>query len=150
MAGYSKRTLVEKLGIRPEDRISLLAVPASVQPLLAQLPPGVKVARRVQAGRDFVLLFVRRRAELERRLGPVVDALEVDGSLWVSWPKKTSGLESDLSFDQVQAAGLSAGLVDVKICAVDEQWSGLRFVYRRDDREAVRRRRAAAGRVRNP
>jgi hypothetical protein len=144
-AGYSPRSLIEKLGLREGVQACLLSVPATVEPLLAPLPEGVRVARRLQGSRDFILLFVSSTGELERRLPRAYELLDPDGMLWIAWPKKSSGLATDLSFDLVQGAGLATGLVDVKVCAVDEQWSGLKFMVRKADRQELRRRRGAAG-----
>jgi hypothetical protein len=137
MAGYSQRPLIAKLGIQPGARLALVGAPAGYERLLGELPPGA-VARARPSGRlDFIQLFVRRRVDLERRLPRLAAALEVDGALWVSWPKKASGVATDLTEDVVRRVALAHRLVDVKVCAVDAVWSGLKLVYRLAERAAV-------------
>jgi hypothetical protein len=137
MAGYSQRPLIAKLGIKPGARLALVGAPAGYERLLGELPAGA-VARARPSGRlDFIQLFVRRRVDLERRLPRLAAALEVDGALWVSWPKKASGVATDLTEDVVRRVALAHRLVDVKVCAVDAVWSGLKLVYRLAERAAV-------------
>jgi hypothetical protein len=137
MAGYSQRPLIAKLGIQPGARLALVGAPAGYERLLGELPAGA-VARARPSGRlDFIQLFVRRRVDLERRLPRLAAALEVDGALWVSWPKKASGVATDLTEDVVRRVALAHRLVDVKVCAVDAVWSGLKLVYRLAERAAV-------------
>lgn len=133
-AGYSGTPLAKKLGLKPASRAALVGAPPGFERTLAPLPEGVKLLARVGRGLDVVLFFARSRAELERRLPRLATAIAPAGGLWVAWPKKASGVATDLDFDAVQSAGLALGLVDNKICAVDETWSGLRFVVRRADR----------------
>ena len=102
--------------------------------MLGPLPTGAQLRTGARGRCDVVVFFVTRRAELARRFPSFVRALEPDGGLWVAWPKKTSGVATDLAFDAVQGAGLDAGLVDNKVCAIDATWSGLRFVRRVADR----------------
>jgi hypothetical protein len=134
-AGYSKRPLREKLGIAPGQRACLLGAPPGYVEML-ELPPGCAPHARLRGRYDFIQYFARSAAELRRRLPALREALEPDGMLWLSWPKKTSGVASDLDDGVVRREGLAAGLVDVKVCAVDEVWSGLRFVFRQADRPA--------------
>jgi hypothetical protein len=131
-AGYSGTPLADKLGIKPGSRLQFVDAPASLPALLGPLPAG---ARAVERGTlDFAMLFVKSGSELEKRFAKLRDRLETNGSLWVSWPKKASGVSTDLTENVVREVGLAAGLVDVKVCAVDETWSGLKFVRRLKDR----------------
>jgi hypothetical protein len=133
-AGYSGTPLAGKLGIKPEARIGLVAAPAGFERALGELPQGVCVRRRLQGTFDVIVAFCTRRAVLERRLPAWRGALASDGGLWLAWPKRTSGVATDLGEALVRELGLGAGLVDNKVCAIDATWSGLRFVYRRTDR----------------
>lgn len=133
-AGYSGKPLVRKLGIEPGTRMALVGAPDGVDDLLAELPAGVTVSRRLRGPRDLIVAFFIRRAELERHLPALRDALEPDGGLWIAWPKRSSGTTTDVTERDVRELGLAAGLVDNKICAIDHTWSGLRFVYRLADR----------------
>jgi len=132
--GYSGTPLPRKLGIREGSRVAVVSAPDTFTRVLGPLPTGVQLRTGARGRCDVVVFFVTRRAELARRLPSFVRALEADGGLWVAWPKKTSGVATDLAFDAVQAVGLDAGLVDNKICAIDATWSGLRFVRRVSDR----------------
>jgi hypothetical protein len=133
MAGYSGTPLPEKLGIKPGHRIGLLSAPPGFE--LEGLPEGVRLIRRAQGSFDVIVFFTRRRAELVRRLSRLAELLVANGGLWIGWPKKSSGVATDLDFNEVQGLGLGIGLVDNKICAIDETRSGLRFVYRLKDRK---------------
>jgi hypothetical protein len=99
-----------------------------------ELPPGVAVTTRLSGRRDVIVAFFTGRAALERRLPALARALEPAGGLWLAWPKRGSGVDTDLGERGVRELGLAAGLVDNKVCAIDERWSGLRFVYRLRDR----------------
>jgi hypothetical protein len=136
-AGYSGTPLVRKLGIKPETRLALIGAPDGFDATLGELPPGVDVRRRL-GGRPFdvIVAFFGRQVELERRLGALVGALDSAGGLWIAWPKRASGVRSDVTENVVRDLGLAAGLVDNKVCAVDQVWSGLRLVYRLRDRPA--------------
>ena len=136
-AGYSGTPLPRKLGIKPEMRVALVAAPAGFAEVLGELPPGATVHRRLGGTFDVIVAFVTRRAGLERGLPRWRAGLQADGGLWLAWPKRTSGMATDLGEADVRALGLAAGLVDNKVCAIDATWSGLRFVYRRADRPAV-------------
>ncbi len=131
-AGYSGTPLPKKLGIKPGHRVGLISAPAGFE--LADLPENVRLIRRAQGRFDVMVFFTRRAAELARRLPKLEALLEPAGGLWIGWPKKSSGVATDLTFEVVQRAGLDLGLVDNKICAIDATWSGLRFVYRLRDR----------------
>jgi hypothetical protein len=133
-AGYSGTPLVKKLGIKPGMRARFVSPPDDYDRTLGALPADVTVVRATRGALDFVHLFVKTTADLERRLPPAKAALARDGMVWISWPKKASGVRTDLTGDVVRSAGLASGLVDVKVCAVDDTWSGLKFVYRKKDR----------------
>jgi len=133
-AGYSGTPLPRKLGIKPEARVGLVSAPEGFDTVLGALPPGVSVRRRLQGRFDVVVAFFVSRAQLERRLPDCRDALDKTGGLWVAWPKRSSGVVTDLGEGAVRELGLAAGLVDNKVCAIDATWSGLRFVYRLADR----------------
>jgi hypothetical protein len=135
-AGYSGTPLPRKLGIKPEARVGLIGAPHAFDEVLGELPPGVTVHRRLQGGFDVLVIFVQKRSELERRLPALKQALNQAGGLWVAWPKRSSGVATDLGDAAVRELGLASGLVDNKVCAIDATWSGLRFVYRLSDRTA--------------
>jgi len=150
MAGYSGTPLPRKLGLKPGQRVSLAAAPPGFVRSLGPLPEGaVRVARGPV---DLAVVFVRSRGTLATALPEARDRLDPDGALWVSWPKRSSGVETDLTEGVVRDLAFEAGLVDVKVCAVDEIWSGLKLVFRRADRNRVRTTRAgpAAGPTRRP
>lgn len=134
--GYSATPLPRKLGIKPESRILLDAAPAGFR--LEPLPPGATVVRADRrpggAPYDVVLSFCAQRARLARRFVPLTRRLTSSGALWACWPKRASGVPTDLDENAVREFGLATGLVDVKVCAVDEVWSGLKFVVRLRDR----------------
>lgn len=135
MAGYSGTPLIKKLGIKEEFSIALVGAPKGFLKELGILPKNVKVTTATTTPLDLILLFVRSKSDLEKRFSLLAANLSANGMFWVAWPKKSSGVVTDLSFDVVQRVGLAAGLVDVKICAVNEIWSGLKFVYRLKDRK---------------
>lgn len=134
MAGYSKRSLAEKLGIKPGLRIALVAAPRGYRRLLDPLPTGVRFTTRAVGALPMIHCFTTSRADLARRLPALTRALATDGALWVSWPKGSSGVRTDVTENVVRALALDAGLVDVKVCAVDDVWSGLKLVRRLVDR----------------
>jgi hypothetical protein len=134
-AGYSGRPLAQKLGIRRGDVLSLLNAPDGYDDLLGGLPDGVTVVRELKGEPDFIQLFATRRADLEREFPRLEGSLRPGGMMWVSWPKATSGLDTDLSDGVVREVGLKNGMVDVKVCAVDGSWSALKFVRRLKDRK---------------
>ncbi len=133
-AGYSGTPLPRKLGIKPEARLGLVGAPDGFDQVLGELPPGVSVRRRLQGSLDVIIAFFVARSELERRLPACKNALTPAGGLWVAWPKRSSGVATDLGEGAVRELGLATGLVDNKVCAIDATWSGLRFVYRLADR----------------
>ena len=131
-AGYSGTPLARKLGLRAGMRVAWQGAPEGFGALLGDLP-GVRVlARPAASGMDVVVLFVTARAELERGVGRLRDAIAPDGMLWVAWPKRASGVPSDVTEDVVREVALPTGLVDVKVCAIDATWSGLKLVVRRE------------------
>ena len=134
MAGYSGTPLVTKLGIKPGTAIALLGAPDGFDDLLIGMPEGVAVRRRTQGALDLVVTFQVDRSMLEKRLPTILRALRRDGSIWVAWPKKASKVRTDITEDTVREVVLPIGLVDVKVCAIDETWSGLKVVWRRENR----------------
>jgi len=135
MAGYSKRSLVDKLGIKQGYRVAFLGAPANYAATLGSMPPDVKTSKVLRGETDFVHFFTKSRNELKQKFPVLKSSLAQKGMLWISWPKGSSGVATDLNEDVVREIGLAHGLVDVKVCAVDEIWSGLKFVYRLKDRK---------------
>jgi hypothetical protein len=135
MAGYSGTPLVKKLGIKPGHRVALLDAPDGFAAALEGLPEDVAPQADLRGEPlDMILLFAPKRADLERGFARAARRLTPAGGLWVAWPKKASGVPTDLTETVVQTIGLDAGLVDNKVCAIDDVWAGLRFVIRRHDR----------------
>jgi hypothetical protein len=134
MAGYSATPLLKKLGIKENARLRFENAPGSVIAELGPLPGGATVVNNNEQELDLVLLFTTSRDELEARFGRLAGQLKPNGMLWISWPKKASKMATDLNENRVRETGLAAGLVDVKVCAIDETWSGLKFVRRVKDR----------------
>lgn len=134
MAGYSGRSLVEKLGIKPRTRIAIVNPPRGFPVTLGKVPPGVTVVAQARGVLPFILFFVVSRDILEARLPALLKALEPAGALWISWPKKASGVATDITEDVVRAVALPTGLVDVKVAAIDDIWSGLKLVRRLKNR----------------
>ena len=135
-AGYSGTPLSRKLGIKEGHRVALLNAPNHVEALLAPLPSGVRIVHSLRGpgAFDVLLVFVRDGKELRRGFSRAAPRMKVAGGLWMSWPKASSVLATELREGEVRAQGLKQGLVDNKICAVDEDWSSLRFVVRLRDR----------------
>ncbi|MDQ2855505.1 MAG: DUF3052 domain-containing protein [Acidobacteriota bacterium] len=134
MAGYSGTPLIKKLGIKEGFRVAFVDAPRDLAKDLGPLPANVRVLARPRRPMDFVLLFTKSEATLKRDFARIAELLSPAGMLWISWPKKASGVATDLSENNVREIGLNAGLVDVKVCAVNDIWSGLKFVYRLQDR----------------
>jgi hypothetical protein len=133
-AGYSGTPLPKKLGIKEGSLVALIGAPAGFDEALGELPHAVEIRRQARGPLDVIVFFTTRRAELARRFPTLGRALAPAGGLWIAWPKKSSGVATDLVFLDVQEVGLAAGLVDNKVCAIDEVWSGVRFVIRLKDR----------------
>jgi hypothetical protein len=132
MPGYSGTPLPKKLGIKEQFRVALFNLPAEVG---AELEDAFASCQLSRDRLDFAMIFVNNRAVLEKQFSRFAKRLAPTGMLWVSWPKKSSGVATDLTENVVRDIGLEAGLVDVKVCAVTEIWSGLKFVIRVKDRE---------------
>jgi hypothetical protein len=130
--GYSGTPLIKKLGIKPGARLQFVSEPKDFARLLGELPDGSRIASRGTL--DVAILFVKSQSDLKNGFARLRDRLESNGMLWVSWPKKTSGVATDLNEGIVRTFGLQSGLVDVKVCAIDDTWSGLKFVRRLKDR----------------
>lgn len=131
-AGYSGTPLVQKLGIKPGARLQIASEPAGFGSVLGPLPDGARPSTRGEL--DFAMVFTKTVADLEKRFVALRDRLAPNGTLWVSWPKKSSGVATQLTENLVRDIGLQKGLVDVKVCAIDDTWSGLKFVRRLKDR----------------
>jgi len=134
MAGYSGTPLVKKLGIKDDARVALVNAPKDFQATLEDLPDNVKFMKSTTRSLDLILFFVSTERVLATEFTKLAARLTSNGMIWIAWPKKSSGVTTDLMFERVQRIGLDAGLVDVKICAIDDTWSGLKFVYRLKDR----------------
>jgi hypothetical protein len=137
MAGYSGTPLPEKLGLKPEFRIAFFQLPGDVKTTLKDSLSACRLIKDGRAELDFAMIFIRSQAEMKEQFLKFSRQLAPAGMLWVSWPKKTSGVVTDLNENDVRRIGLTAGLVDVKVCAVSEVWSGLKFVIRVKDRARV-------------
>jgi hypothetical protein len=131
MAGYAGTPLPRKLGIRPGSTVALRGAPRGFEKTLGRLPEGARIRRDSRTPANVILLFVESRADLGRRFGPAARAMGDPGALWVVWPKKASGVVTDLGQKEVRALGLAAGLVDYKIAAIDATWSALCFARRK-------------------
>ncbi len=134
MAGYSGTPLAKKLGIREGTTLRTVSPPPNYLSLLAPLPEGVTQTSRVTAKTDIVHLFTSRRADLARALRSALASMRRDAVIWVSWPKRTSKVPTDITEDVIREVALPMGLVDIKVCAVDDTWSGLKLVIRRGQR----------------
>lgn len=134
MVGYSGTPLARKLGINEGGRLALLDAPEGFDEDLAPLPDGVAVLRRLAPGIDVAVLFVTERRRLEQRLDAVADAIFPAGGVWVAWPKRASKVPTDLTEDVLREVALPKGLVDNKVCAITDVWSGLRLAWRRENR----------------
>ena len=135
MAGYSGTPLPKKLGLKEQSRIAFIKAPKDFQSYLGPLPEGAELVKRLSKPLDLVVLFVTSERVLARDFAKLAEKLATNGMIWIAWPKKSSGVATDLTFARVQRIGLDAGLVDVKICAIDDTWSGLKFVFRVKDRK---------------
>jgi hypothetical protein len=134
MSGYSGTPLAQKLGIRAASRVYLHAAPGNYALLVAPLPEGAHMVTRLDENTDVIHVFAVRRAELIKVLQAALKRMRPDAALWVSWPKKASGVATDITEDVIRAVALPMTLVDIKVCAVDEVWSGLKLVIRKSAR----------------
>ena len=136
MAGYSGTPLVKKLGIKAESRVALVNAPASFEGTLGALPDRASLIRQPRGTQqvDVIVCFATSLGDLKKQFPVIRRRLASAGGLWIAWPKQASGVATDLTEDRVREVGLAAGLVDNKVCAVDDTWSGLRFVIRVKDR----------------
>jgi hypothetical protein len=141
MAGYSGTPLPQKLGIKPGHSVTLLNAPEDFEQTLTPLPLDVTIGSALGRGPfDVVVFFTDKRAALAKRFAACTRKLSPAGGLWIAWPKKASGVPTDLTEDTIRGIGLAEGLVDNKVCAIDETWSGLRFVIRLVDRPKTPKR----------
>jgi len=136
MAGYSATPLAKKLGIDVGSRIYLSDAPKNYLTLVAPLPEGIRVVRKIDGETDIVHIFSTERAHLAAALRATLKRIKPDGTIWVSWPKKSSKVPTDITEDTIREVALPMGPVDIKVCAVDEVWSGLKLVVRRENRRS--------------
>ncbi len=142
MTGYSGTPLAKKLGLREGSRLFAHAAPEHYAALLAPLPAGVRLVARLDQSTDIIHVFALRRAALTQALRRTLRTMRPDAAIWVSWPKKSSGVATDITEDGIREIALPMTLVDIKVCAVDEVWSGLKLVIRKAARPAAGRRAA--------
>jgi hypothetical protein len=135
MAGYSGTPLPRKLGIKPGLAVVTINAPTNYCRLLDPIPEGVTFSDRLRPDSSFVHVFIKQRNELENRLSVLREKVADTGTVWVSWPKKSSGVPTDVTEDVVRDVALPFGFVDVKVCAIDETWSGLKLMVRRENRK---------------
>lgn len=133
-AGYSRTPLPRKLGIRPDDVVVLMGAPPEFENTLGDLPSGVQLRRDLRRPAHIGLFFVTERRALERVLPKLVAVLDGGGGAWVAWPKRASKVPTDVTEDVVREIALREGLVDIKVCAIDATWSGLKLVRRKQNR----------------
>ena len=134
MAGYSGTPLAKKLGIKPRTSMFIYQPPKEYFDWLAPIPDDIVVKQKLSADMDFIHLFVKERKIFQNEFVRSMKHLDKAGTLWISWPKKSSKVETDLDENIIREFGLKEGLVDVKVCAIDDTWSGLKFVFRLKDR----------------
>jgi len=135
MAGYSGTPLRQKLGIKPRLTVVTMNAPTNYRRLLGTIPEGVTFSDRLKSDLSFVHVFIQKRSKLEQRLSAIRRKIADAGTVWVSWPKRSSGLPTDVTEDVVRAVALPLGFVDVKVCAIDETWSGLKLMVRSSNRK---------------
>jgi hypothetical protein len=131
-AGYSGTPLAKKLGLKPGNLVSVLNAPAGFRKLLDPVPDGVRFVAKFDHGAQIVHTFATMKSELAKILAACRNSLAPDATIWVSWPKKTAKVATDITEDVVRSVALPLGLVDIKVCAVDETWSGLKLVLRKE------------------
>lgn len=132
MAGYSGTPLSKKLGIKPGSHVHLVDVPPGYQRLLKPLPEGVEFVSHLSETTDLVHYFTTRKAQLKKKLPAIRQRMRADAVVWVSWPKKAANVATDLTEDALRNLALPLGVVDVKVCAIDDVWSGLKLVVRKE------------------
>jgi hypothetical protein len=135
MTGYSGTPLVKKLGLKEGTRLYTAGAPRNYLKVLQPLPPGVRLASRMDGKTDIVHIFAAKRARLAEALRVTLKKMKPDAAIWVSWPKKAAKVETDITEDTIREIALPMGLVDIKVCAVDETWSGLKLVIRKELRK---------------
>ena len=138
MAGYSGTPLPQKLGIKLGLMVVTVNAPANYRRLLGQIPDSITFSERLKSGSSFVHLFTSRRSEMQKKMSILRDKISDNGAIWVSWPKKSSGISTDVTEDVIREIALPLGFVDIKVCAVDETWSGLKLMIRRENRKSKR------------
>jgi hypothetical protein len=132
MAGYSGTPLTKKLGFKEGHRIRIQNAPENYRDLLGLVPKNVRISKSLRTDVDIIHLFTRSSSELEAQLPKLIGTINQNGMIWISWPKKSSGVPSTVTEDTIRSVALPLGLVDVKVCAVDETWSGLKLVIRKE------------------
>ena len=137
MAGYSGTPLAQKLGIKPAMTVTVIGGPQNYRKLLGKAANDINISDRVRDNSPFIHFFTTRRSELEKQLARLRGKIADTGTIWVSWPKKAAGVTTDITEDVIRAVALPLGFVDVKVCAVDETWSGLKLMVRRENRRST-------------
>ena len=132
MPGYSGTPLAKKLGFKPGHRVRLSGAPTHYRTLVSPVPDSITISNRITKEIDIWHIFTNSYSELEAKLPELMQGIRTNGTIWVSWPKKASGVPSSVTEDSIRAIALPLGLVDVKVCAVDETWSGLKLVIRKE------------------
>ena len=135
MAGYSGKPLAQKLGIAAGMKLFLMNAPQNYMELVGKLPEKAILVKEKKSHVDFIHLFVKTLFELEKFLPQAIKHLEQNGMIWISWYKKSAGIPTDVTEDFIRATAFPLGLVDIKVCAVDDQWSGLKLVIRKENRK---------------
>jgi len=135
VTGYSGTPLAKKLGFKEGLRVRISGAPVNYLTLVSPLPQNVTISERISTAIDIWHFFTHSYSELESRLPALMRAIEPDGVIWISWPKKSSGVPSSVTEDSIRKVALPIGLVDIKVCAVDETWSGLKLVVRKELRK---------------
>ena len=136
MTGYSGTPLAKKLGIKPGARLFVAGAPVNYLELVAPLPENVQLTARLRPDTDIVHVFSAQRVKLVEALRSALAKMKPDGAIWVSWPKKASRMQTDITEDTIREVALPMGLVDIKVCAVDDTWSGLKLVLRKEKRKS--------------
>jgi DUF3052 family protein len=135
MAGYSGTPLAKKLGIKGGSQIFLLNAPGNYLQLVSPLPEGMQIAPQITSHTDVIHIFSTKKEELSQALHTCLEKMRPNGMIWVSWPKKSSKVPTDITEDTIREVALPLGLVDIKVCAVDDVWSGLKLVIRKEKRK---------------